>query len=172
MRPGGLRNHRRLLCLSVGLLLAVAAPAAGAENNEDPAFLSLGMGYWDILDDQEALELRAEYRSGYRFWLFKPFGGLIATSDGTAYPHAGVLTDFYFGRRVVVSPSIAAGLYFHGGGKNLGHVVEFRSGIEFAYRFDDRSRLGLMFYHLSNAGLEDEHRGSETLSLTYSIPLR
>ena len=34
----------------------------------------------------------------------------------------------------------------------MGHVVEFRSAVELAYRFSNRARLGLEFYHLSNAG--------------------
>ena len=68
-------------------------------------------------------------------------------------------------------PSFAAGLYEDGDGKDLGHTVEFRSAIDLAYRFDNRSRLGLSFYHLSNAHLADSNQGTEVLSLIYSVPL-
>ena len=64
-----------------------------------------------------------------------------------------VMLDVYLGRRFVVTPSFAAGLYAEGGGKDLGHVLEFRSQIEVAYRFEDRSRLGLSFSHISNASI-------------------
>ncbi len=95
----------------------------------------------------------------------------MVTSDGAFFPSAGLYSDFYFGRRIVISPSAAAGLYLKGDGKDLGHVFEIRSGFEVAYRFDNRARLGLLFYHISNAGLEDDHRGTEILGLAYSIPL-
>ncbi len=88
-------------------------------------------------------------------------------------PMGGILTDFYFGNRIVVSPSVAVGAYFEGSGKDLGHVFEIRSALEVAYRFDDRSRLGVMFYHISNAGLgDDENPGAEVLTLSYSFPIR
>lgn len=150
------------------LHMAASAPAAA---DDDPAFLSIGAGYYDILDSENAAEFRIEYRGATKYWIFKPFAGMTATSDAAIYPYGGVLTDFYFGRRLVVSPSIAVGPYFDGDGRDLGHIVEFRSGIEAAYRFDSRARLGLLFYHISNAGFDDDHAGTEVLSLTYSIPL-
>ena len=33
---------------------------------------------------EPGVELRFEYRSDYKLWIFKPFGGLMATSDATA----------------------------------------------------------------------------------------
>jgi hypothetical protein len=140
---------------------------------DDPSFLTVGGGYFDILHDDDAAELRLEYRDENRSWIFKPFAGITITSDAAFYGYAGVLTDFYFGNRIVVSPSVAVGPYVKGGGKNLGHVFEIRSGLEIAYRFNDRSRLGLIFYHISNAGLgNDENPGAEVLSLSYSFPLK
>jgi len=54
----------------------------------------------------------------------------------------------------------------------MGSVFQIRSGLEIAYRFDNRSRPGVIFYHFSNAGLgDDPNPGSEAISLTYSIPL-
>ena len=157
------------------VMLAVAgfvglAPLPAAAD-DDPDFLRLAIGRYDINDNREAIEFRAEYQSDLKLWIFKPYVGVMATTDGAAYGYAGFVTDFYFGRRIVVTPSIAAGLYHNGDGKDLGHVVEFRSSIELAYRFDNRSRLGISFYHLSNASLSEDNQGTEILSLNYSIPL-
>ena len=44
------------------------------------------------------------------------------------------------------------------------------SQFEIAYRFDDRSRLGVAISHYSNAGLGDTNPGTATLSLYFSIP--
>ncbi len=58
----------------------------------------------------------------------------------------GVLIDVYFGNRFVVTPSFAPTWWRGKTDKlDLGHGLEFRSQIEFAYRFDDRSRLGLRY---------------------------
>ena len=140
---------------------------------EAPSFISLGAGYYDpFKGDQAAAEARIEYRHGERFWLFKPFAGATLTSDPSYFGYAGVLTDVYFGKRLVVSPSVAAGAYLRHNGKDMGSVFQIRSGLEIAYRFDNRSRLGVIFYHFSNAGLgDDRNPGSEAISLTYSIPL-
>ena len=132
-------------------MLSVTIPTGGRA--DDPSFLSIGAGYYDLLHDADAAEFRVEYRSRYRWWLFKPFAGVTATTNPAGFAYAGVLSDFYFGNRVVVTPSIAAGPYLRGRGKDLGHVFEIRSGLEIAYRFNNRSRLGLLFYHISNAGL-------------------
>ncbi len=161
---------RFILTAIVAAALTVAAHGPAAAQ-DDPHFLTLSAGYYDINDDEDAAEFRAEFRARNKLWIFKPFGGLMGTSDKAFYGYAGLLVDVYFGRRIVVTPSLAAGLYEDGDGKDLGHIVEFRSSIELAYRFDNRSRLGLSFYHLSNAGLDDNNPGTEVLSLNYSIPL-
>lgn len=147
---------------------AVPLPAIA----DDPPFLSFGVGWYDVNRQiDEATEFRAEYRSSYKLWVVKPFAGLMGTTDGAAYGYGGLLMDIYFGRRIVVTPSLAAGLYHDGDGRDLGHAVEFRSGIEAAWRFDDRTRLGISFYHLSNAHLADHNPGTEVLGVVYSIPL-
>ncbi len=161
---------RFILTAIVAAALTVGAHGPAAAQ-DDPHFLTLAAGYYDINDDEDAAEFRAEFSARNKLWIFKPFGGLMGTSDKAFYGYAGLLVDVYFGRRIVVTPSLAAGLYEDGDGKDLGHIVEFRSSIELAYRFDNRSRLGLSFYHLSNAGLDDNNPGTEVLSLNYSIPL-
>jgi hypothetical protein len=47
-------------------------------------------------------------------------------------------------------------------------VIEFRSGIELSRRLGERSRLGVSFFHLSNAALYNFNPGSESLVLTYT----
>ena len=150
--------------MTLGAILAARA--------EDPSFVSFGAGYYDInKQDNTAADFRLEYRHGEKFWIFKPWIGVEGTSDGAIYGAAGVLVDIFFGKRVVITPSIGAGYYEKGDGKDLGHEIEFRSQIEIAYRFDDRSRLGLAFSHISNASIGDENPGVEVLNVYYSLPL-
>lgn len=150
---------------------AKAAPAASMSGADDPAFWSFSAGWFDINKQKnEAFEGRIEYRDDHKFWIFKPFGGVMATSDSAAHVYAGVLVDLYLGRRWVITPSFAPGWYREGDGKHISDGIQFRSQIEVAYRFSDRSRLGVSFNHISNAGINDPNPGVETLALTYSIP--
>ena len=154
------------------MALAIAAGAPGGVRADDPSFLTLGLGYFDMnKQDNEAVDFRLEYRHGQKFWIFKPWIGVEATSDGAVYGAAGVLIDVFLGNRVVLTPSFGAGYYEKGDGKDLGHEIEFRSQIEVSYRFDDRSRLGLAFSHISNASIGDDNPGVEILNVYYSIPL-
>ncbi len=154
------------------LVLAAVAGAPGRARADDPAFVSLGLGYHDInRRDDEAVDFRLEYRHGEKLWIFKPWVGIEGTSEGAVYAAAGILVDVFLGRRVVVTGSFGGGYYEDGGGKDLGHEIEFRSQIEVAYRFDDRSRLGLAFSHISNASIGDKNPGVEILNLYYSVPL-
>lgn len=140
--------------------------------DDDPAFITLGAGFYDVNDNEEAVEFRLEWRGGTKYlWIFKPLLGVMGTSDKAAYGYAGFLTDFYFGRRIVLTPSFAAGYYFDGDGKDLGSAIEFRSGIELGWRFDNRSRISAILYHLSNAGIDDNNPGTEVISIGYSYPL-
>ena len=155
-----------LLALVVAAALACTAPARA----DDPDFLSFSLGGYDINDDEDAVEARLEYRSDIHLWIFKPFSGVMLTSESAAYGYGGILLDLYFGRRLVATPSFAAGLYHNGAGKDLGHSVEFRSQIELAHRLNNRARLAVSFSHISNAGLDDRNPGTEELVLTYAVP--
>jgi hypothetical protein len=150
------------------VLFAIAASARA----DEPDLLSFGAGAFDIGKDETAFEGRIEYRPGIKFWHFKPFAGAMGTSDGGAYGYAGILLDLHIGSNFVTTLSFAPGAYHKGKGKNLGHGLEFRSQIEVAYRFENRSRLGLAFSHMSNASLGRKNPGTENLLLTYAIPLR
>ncbi len=164
--------RRRAFAFGLFLALAAVAGAPGRAGAEDPSFVSLGLGYYDInRQTNEAVDFRLEYRHGEKLWIFKPWVGIEGTSDGAVYGAAGILVDVFFGRRVVVTGSFGGGYYEEGSGKDLGHELEFRSQIEVAYRFDDRSRLGLAFSHISNASIGDTNPGVEVLNLYYSIPL-
>ena len=153
-----------------GLILAAGLAAAPARAG-DPAFLAVSAGGFDINDDDTAGEFRIEYRSDRKVLFLKPMIGLMLNTDGGVYGYGGINLDIFLGRRWVVMPNFAIGGYRRGSSKDLGSVIEFRSGLEIAYRLDDRSRLGVAFQHISNAGISNNNQGTESLVLTYSIAL-
>ena len=160
-----------LLGLAVGIASAGMAPARARA--DDPAFLTLGAGWFDFnRRKDDGAEFRLDYRSDFKILHFKPFLTAAGVSNGMSFIGAGILLDVYFGRRFVVTPSFAP-TWWQGKTDelDLGHGLEFRSQIEFAYRFDDRSRLGIAVSHSSNASIVDQNPGTETLLVNYSFPL-
>jgi len=157
--------------ISVVAALALALAARGAAAGEEPAFISFQAGGYDVNDDRTAGQFNLEYRSNWKDWIVKPFGGVMATTDAALYGYAGFMIDVFFGNRIVFTPNVAVGLYADGDGKELGSVIEFRSGVELAYRFDSRARLGIAFHHISNASISSDNPGTETLTLVFSLPL-
>ncbi len=165
----GIRLRAALGALALALAAGGFASAPG--HADEPDFIVLGAGVFDINDDQTAAELRLEYRSDLKLLFLTPLLGVMINSDAGAYIYGGFGLDLFFGRRLVFTPNAAVGAYENGSGKDLGHVIEFRTGAELAYRFDDYSRLGLAFNHISNASIDDNNPGTESLVVTYAMPL-
>ncbi len=142
----------------------------------EPKLLSAGAGIFNIVRNEKMLDLQLEYRSCYAFYknkflFFRPLFGVMATSKFSAYVYSGVAFDIFFAKSIVFTPSFAPGIYFRGKGMDLGFPLEFRSSVELAYRFNNKSRLGAMFYHLSNASLSSHNPGTECLVFFYAFPL-
>lgn len=137
---------------------------------DDPYFLAVGGGVFDFNRASYVGQARLELRFADRFFLFKPMLGVLVTADKAVYGYGGLRIDLYIGNRWVVTPNAALGAYYRGDGINLGSTLEFKTGAELDYRFDDHSRLGVALDHLSNAGITRQNPGSNTVLLYYSYP--
>ena len=157
--------------IALGSFVTLGSPA-------DPPSIGAGAGVFEVNPDAKKTDagrraqLQGEYRFGDVLWIVAPFVGLMGTSAGAFYGYAGFGFDVNFGPNWVVTPTFAGGYWYRGDGLNLGSWWEFRSGAEFDYRFANRSRLGLAFYHMSNAGLTKQNPGEQALLLVYTVPLR
>ena len=152
------------------LLLAVhlAPAAAGAEDLVDG--LALSAGAFNVLNGDRSAEAGFELRLrplwegiAERPWVVRPAVGAMATSGEALYGYAGFRLEIPLGARWLLTPQSAAGYYDRGDEKELGGSVQFRSGLELAYRLNPEHSVGAVFYHLSNAGLERPNPGSESL---------
>ncbi len=134
--------------------------------------LTVGSGINNVRrPNSRSAEFRIEYKSHVEWWLFRPMLGFMATVKGATYLYGGIGLDLYISNRWVFSPNFAAGYYQRGGGKDLGFPLEFRSGIELAYRFKELSRVGAHFYHMSNASIGRKNPGLESLVFFVSFPI-
>jgi len=162
------------LYLAMAALVAFLAGAEPARAGEDPGYLIINAGAFDFhRDDTAAGQFGVQYRMGERLWFIKPVIGVFGTTDSAIYGYGGFGIDLYFGKCkcVIFTPDFAVGYFKKAAGKDLGNDIEFRSGGEISYRFQDRSRIGVAIHHLSNAGLSDSNPGEESFMVNYSIPV-
>ena len=152
--------------LFMGFIFAGAAQPVHAE---DPYFISVGGGIFDFNRTQVG-QGRIELRFADSFLFLKPMLGLLVTTEKAVYGYGGLRLDLYLGHRWVVTPNGAVGGYYRGNGINLGATIEFKTGLEIDYRFDDHSRLGIAVDHISNAGIGKPNPGSNSALLYYSWP--
>lgn len=166
----------KIYLIAASILIFSAAVNAGDAEIDDPALLSFSAGAYDFnRQREEGTEFRVEYRSDRKFsgfgLNFKPFAALGYTTTSQGFAGAGMLVDFYLNEHYVFTTSLAPHYYWGGDSDlDLGHDIEFRTQLELAYRFDNRSRLGLAISHYSNAGLGDRNPGTETASVYFSFP--
>ncbi|NDV49097.1 MULTISPECIES: acyloxyacyl hydrolase [Roseobacteraceae] len=107
---------------------------------------------------------------------FGPFGqaiGVSMTEDGEGWLGYGATYKKNFGYSPFYAElHLMPGIYMDNGGFDLGGPLEFRSGIELGYEFNQGWRVGLSYDHRSNADIYDNNPGIETVQLRVSIPTR
>lgn len=133
---------------------------------------ALSLGGFNLTDGSTAeggIEYRLRPVTRTRHGPVLPAVGVSGTRDGSVWLHGSLRFDLKISACWVVTPQVGASLYDNGDGKNLGGVLEFRSGIELTYRFERGARLGLVFYHLSNGHIYTRNPGSNSLVLTYGL---
>ncbi len=148
---------------------AVLTSASAAQASD---YLNVYAGYFDVTQsDNAALQVGAEYRYDDVYHGLRPGVGFNVTNDDAIYGYGGFFWDLYLSDSVVFTPNVVVGGFSHGDGKKLGHGIEFRSGLELNYQFEQGERVGLAFNHISNASLGDHNPGAETLLVNYQYPL-
>jgi len=161
-----MRYLAAILASAMALVCGVSADA-----QEDLQYITVNIGAADVFGDDSAAMGAVEWRSDYTQLILTPMVGGFATTDGSLYGYGGVFVDVFLTDQFVARPSFAVGAYSDGDGKDLGGTLEFRTALELAWMFMDRSRLGVELAHMSNAGIYDHNPGMETLTVNYSIPL-
>jgi lipid A 3-O-deacylase len=71
------------------------------------------------------------------------------------------------GGSLTFTPSFAPGLYYEGNGKDLGHVLEFKSEVQLSYTTSNKTSIGVSYNHISNASLGDKNPGANSYMLNF-----
>lgn len=162
------------LALLSATFLSVAGTAAHARDTD--SYLTGSAGYFNIFEhSNESSEglFGLAYKGEAIKWGIRPIVGGTISTEGSLYGYAGFDWDIpLWNSGFIFTPSLAIGAYDrNGGGQDLGGAIEFRDSLELSYEFENAHRLGLNFYHMSNASIYDSNPGSESLMVTYSVPI-
>ncbi len=137
-----------------------------------PDLISLGAGVHDIIrDEYRTSEFRIEYKPHNEMITIRPLVGMMITKQKSFFAYGGFWFDWILRKHFLISPNFAAGFFSKGHGKTLGYPLEFRSGIELGWRFSNEVRMGVHFYHISNASLGHKNPGEESLVFSISFPI-
>ena len=91
----------------------------------------------------------------------QPVTGIMITADNAAYVYTGFQVTYQSGS-LNITPSFTPGLYSEGDGKDLGHVIEFKSEIQLSMELSSGTEIGISYNHISNASLGDKNPGANS----------
>jgi hypothetical protein len=148
--------------------LVLIAGLIATQTNAEAADLTMALGGFDVNKSGIGMG-QVEYRFSNDWSGFRPQAGFFVTEDSGAYIYGGAGYPFTFNEQWSLTPSVSAGYYHNGAGKDLGYDLEFYSQLRLEYRLAAGSRVGLGIGHISNASLGDLNPGAETVYLSYSI---
>ena len=95
-----------------------------------------------------------------------PVTGFLVTGDTATYLYTGVQAEYNLGK-VNLTPSFTPGLYGQGDGKDLGHLVEFKSEVQLSFDLFKDSELGFSYNHISNASLGEKNPGANSYMFNF-----
>ncbi len=96
----------------------------------------------------------------------QPVTGVMITADNAGYVYTGFQVPYQSGS-LTFTPSFTPGLYSEGDGKDLGHVIEFKSEIQLSLELSPNSELGISYNHISNASLGDKNPGANSYMFNF-----
>lgn len=167
----GINNpNNKLSAMIFTAICLLFSPVTFAKQSDS---IAVSVGVFDIgnANNDRAAEMGIEYRfaplqSVYNLILTV---GFAVNADQAYWLYGGVRYDFPLNEKWVLTPNWAISDYNEGDSTDLGSDIEFRTGLELAYKLSTSSRLGVGLSHLSNAGFASRNPGSNSIILSYNF---
>ena len=148
------------------LLLSFSIKADEIKLNKNTEF-NIYTGMFDFSDDKKSSSLigiqhqNEDLNRDTFLGNLSPITGALITADNAAYIYTGIQAQYKLGS-LNITPSFAPGYYNVGNGKDLGHVLEFKSEVQLSLDLSKNSQVGFSYNHLSNASLGDKNPGANS----------
>ena len=142
------------------------SPSLSDENLNDNE-INFYSGMFDFSDDgQRALLFGLQHQNENLIresvlGEISPVTGFFLTENQAAYLYTGIQAHYNLGD-LDFTPSFTPGLYHEGDGKDLGHVIEFKTEVQFSINTSADTKLGFSYNHVSNASLGSKNPGANS----------
>ena len=155
-------------------LLTLISFNQSASANEVKNDISFYTGTFDVIDkegDDQTSLLGIEHQNPELFrdtflGKFKPITGGFITGDSSVYLYTGVEGQYGIGP-IKILPSFSPGYYEKGDGKDLGHLVEFKSEVQLSLDLSPNTEFGFSYNHISNASLGEKNPGANSYMFNF-----
>ncbi len=154
------------------VIFLITVNSIANEKNSNGHQLNFFTGNFDFSDDkQKAILVGFQHQDenlhrNTFLGNISPITGGFITENSAAYIYTGIEWNVDLGG-MTLTPSFAPGLYHEGDGKDLGHVLEFKSEVQLSYNSSEKSSLGVSYNHVSNASLGDKNPGANSYMFNY-----
>jgi lipid A 3-O-deacylase len=156
-------SFKKLILFFV-ILFSTAQVLANENNNHQYNFFT---GQFDFSDDKQSALLvgfqhqNEDLERDTLIGNISPITGGFITENSAIYIYTGFEWNVDMGA-LTFTPSFTPGLYHEGDGKDLGHVIEFKSEVQFSYALSENSKIGFSYNHVSNASIGDKNPGANS----------
>jgi len=162
----------KILILVTFLLLTISSNAEEIKSNHLNTEFNVYTGMFDFSDDGKKSTLLGFQHQNENLnrntflGNLSPITGALITADSAAYVYTGIEAQYKIGS-LNFNPSFAPGLYHEGDGKDLGHVLEFKSELQISLDLSQSSQFGFSYNHLSNASLGSKNPGANSYMFNF-----
>ena len=140
--------------------------------NEKNTEINVYSGMFDFSDDGAKSTLfgfqhqNEELKRNSFLGTLSPITGGMLTADNAVYLYTGIQADYDLGL-LKLTPSFTPGIYNQGNGKDLGHIIEFKSEIRLSMDLSKNSMFGMSYNHISNASLGSKNPGANSYMFNF-----
>jgi len=141
-------------------------------NNENNTEFNVYTGMFDFSDDGKRSTLIGFQHQNENLnrdtflGNLSPITGALITADNAGYFYTGVQAQYKLGI-LNITPSFTPGLYHEGDGKDLGHLIEFKSEVQLSLDLSKNTELGFSYNHISNASLGKKNPGANSYMFNF-----
>mgnify|MGYP001226410761 FL=1 len=163
---------RKFIINLLFILLSFSSIAEERVSNNQNTELSFFTGTFDFSDDGKKSTLIGFQHQNENlnrdtfFGNLSPITGALITADNAGYFYTGVQAQYKIGE-LNFTPSFTPGLYHEGDGKDLGHVIEFKTELQISLNTSGNSQFGFSYNHISNASLGDKNPGANSYMFNF-----
>ena len=165
-------NLKKFIITLLTITFAFSSIAEEKALEDQNTELSVYTGMFDFSDDGKKSELIGFQHQNENLnrdtflGNLSPITGALITADNAAYVYTGVEAQYKIGS-LNFNPSFTPGLYHEGDGKDLGHVLEFKSELQISLDMSESSQFGFSYNHISNASIGDKNPGANSYMFNF-----